>query len=100
LTAARVDEEAAAGCWVRFWRVRRPSENWRGRAVDDGIDGCPGMLAHVDGFAQVSVAGVVFAIAEKQDEVAGRLSGVRLPLIAAGGVERIEDSGQGIEAAG
>ena len=99
LTAVRIDEEPATGLLGQVLEGSEAVRELARPAIDDGVDGGARALANIDGFAQVDMAGVVFAIAEEQDEVAGFLNGIRLPLIAAGGIERIENGGEGIETA-
>src|ERR1700760_3410837 len=57
-------------------------------------------LAHIYRFAEVCMAGVIFAIAEKQDEVASRFRLRGSPPVAASGVQGVKEGGEGIEPIG
>ncbi len=68
-----------------------------GRAVvgvrGEGVDGGVGALAAVDGRFEVEEAGVVFAVGEKKEDVAAGAVVYFAELVAAGGVESVEERG-------
>ena len=59
----------------------------------ENVNGNMRTLAHVYGFTEVHVTGIVLTISKEQDEVAGG-SWLAHPLIPAGSVERIKYRGE------
>src|ERR1700692_4469066 len=57
-------------------------------------------LTHVHRFAEVCMAGIIFTIAEEQDEVASRFCLHSSPPVAACGVQEVKDGCERIEPIG
>jgi hypothetical protein len=72
------------------------------RVGAEGVDGGVGALAHVDCGFEVEEAGIVFAVGEEKDEVAAAAVIDFAELVAAGGVESVEERGaaDGVAAGG
>src|SRR5882757_2747433 len=87
---ARMDEGAATGLASQIVQGLVPVRTMRAAAAIENVNSNTFALAHVDGFAQVCVTGIVFAVREEQDEVAGRFR-LLCPLVPAGNVERVKD---------
>jgi len=89
-------EDAAAGLLSQLREgLRAWGAEGGGLFGAEGVDGGVGVLACVDGLAEAHEAGVVFAVGEKQDEVAAGGVVDAAELGAAGAVEGVEDGGAG-----